>query len=165
MTSAWWWLAAFVGGSALSKEPSSQKLMGREPAQVTSNLRRMLAATVIRARQEVRLQELVCCVSANRRGIKSPLLGMTVIVDATVIAQRRFRAPSVASDSNGVELRALCLPSTIWTADDKEVVEDVPLFNATEFGNGEHYETEIGRTDRYCNDVGLRELVRKRFHA
>ena len=45
------------------------------------------------------------------------------------------------------------------------VVEDVLTFISTESSNGGRYETEISRTDCYCNDLGLRELVRKRFHA
>jgi hypothetical protein len=58
MTSACWLSVTFVGGgSSLSKEPSSQRLMDRNLAQGTSNPRRMLGATMIRARQEVSLQE------------------------------------------------------------------------------------------------------------
>jgi len=39
----------------------------------------------------------------------------------------------VASDSRGIVLRALCLPSPTWWTDDKEVVEDVLTIIATEF--------------------------------
>lgn len=54
---------------------------------IPSNLRRMWAAKMIRARHEVKVRELVCCVSAHRRGIKPQLLGKIVIVDAAVQAQ------------------------------------------------------------------------------
>ena len=76
---------------------------------------------------------------------------------------KQFRASPVASDSRGIGLR--CLPSTTWSADDKEVVEDVPTFIATKLCNGERYETEISHTDRYGNDIGFLELVSKRLHA
>ena len=65
-------------------------------------------------------------------GINVPLLGKTVIVDVAVQAQTISSAP-VASDSRGIGLRALRLPSTTWSADDKEVVEDGLTFGSTEF--------------------------------
>jgi len=60
---------------------------GRVNRAAPSNPRRMSAAKVIRARHEVKLRELVCCVSAHRRGIKPLLLSKTVIVDAAAQAQ------------------------------------------------------------------------------